>query len=124
MDVDELGAASDEWYREEKQYRRHLIEHGVSNSSADAICLRMAHHFVKANVEFGVWGEMPAPAGITSQQQAEIVAGFSQIVERMATEVQGHTKRMLWQIFELEILIEQQRNEKRLRLTQARPQLH
>jgi hypothetical protein len=97
---------TDAWFAIEIEYRQHLVAKGFSSSAIDAICARMERHFRAADVQLGVWGKMPVPDGVTPAQEAEIVATFSELVAGMASEVQRHTKRMLWELFELEVLLE------------------
>lgn len=106
MDVDAHSRIDDAWLQFEADYRRHLKRHGVAREAADAIVSRMRQHFANADVEFGVWGEMPMPDGVDDKQQAQIVAAFSEVVERMAAEVHEHTRRLLWELFKLETRIE------------------
>ncbi|MCC6532469.1 MAG: hypothetical protein IT531_07975 [Burkholderiales bacterium] len=105
MDVDASGGG-DSWPQFEGEYRRHLSRQGVSATAMDAICARMQEHFLRADVDFGVWGKMPIPEGVTAQQAGECVAALSEIVERLAAQIHQHTKRMMWTIFELETRLE------------------
>jgi hypothetical protein len=91
------------WTRLDSEYRQHLIAHGFSDAEASAICARMQQHFERADVEFGIWGKLPMPDGATPQQASDAVVVLSELVERLAAQVHQHTRRLLWQIFELEM---------------------
>ena len=123
MDVD-AQADQDTWNRLEAEYRNHLMTEGFPAPAIDAVCSRMEQHFQNADVEFGVWGKMPIPDGVTPKQANEITGALTEIVERMAVQVQQHTKRMMWNIFELEIMLETARTRDPTYAANRRGQRH
>jgi len=109
MAPDAQANDGDGWLGLEAQYREHLEARGFAPPEADAVCVRMRQHFERADVEFGVWGKLPMPDDATPKQAADAVVMLSDLVENLAAEVHQHTRRLLWQIFELELQLAQDR---------------
>jgi hypothetical protein len=111
MESDTRAMDADAWQRLEAEYRAHLTAQGFSDTQADAVCLRMQQHFERADVEFGVWGKLPMPDDATPQQASDAFVVLSELVESLAAQVHQHTRRLLWQIFELELQLARNRGE-------------
>ncbi len=103
MESDAQTNDAETWQRLEAEYRKHLDEHGFGAAEADAVCVRMRQHFERADVEFGVWGKLPMPDDATPKQAEDAVVILSELVESLAAQVHQHTRRLLWEIFELEL---------------------
>ena len=100
------------WAELERGYRDYLRRRGASERFAANLCARMKEHFVRANVQFCVNYAVPIPEVLTATQASDIIEALADAVEGVQLQMQEHTRKLMWEIFHLELEVGEANNRR------------